>query len=242
MNERPWNVHNRWRWLELTRDQFGEWPDCPYCDAPFIWYSGEVDHIEAVAAGGTNAPWNLIVCCRPCNRSKHDAPLEVWQRRTGRYPRGYLMTRQRCDALLLRIERTDEADQALELLQEIEPDRRESLIAERIKLEALYRQKHRRGVLRDSLVVPIRMTAVCDLWGGLLPADWDIRPDGRKSRTTKHRDVLHPVKKKRRPNKKANTTNTGKPTRLGPAKSRDWDKWRDAEDEWFAALDKEAAG
>jgi len=51
---------------------------CTYCDdtnGPF-----EIDHILAVANGGSNDPENLCVACAPCNRSKGAKPLEEWRR------------------------------------------------------------------------------------------------------------------------------------------------------------------
>jgi 5-methylcytosine-specific restriction endonuclease McrA len=32
----------------------------------------EVDHVIAVARGGSNAPANLLASCRPCNQLKTD--------------------------------------------------------------------------------------------------------------------------------------------------------------------------
>ena len=49
---------------------------CSYCkteEGPF-----EVDHITAVANGGSNHPDNLCVACKPCNRSKGAKPVEEW--------------------------------------------------------------------------------------------------------------------------------------------------------------------
>lgn len=49
---------------------------CVYCgtrNGPF-----EVDHIVAVANGGTHDPDNLALSCRPCNRSKGAKTLEEW--------------------------------------------------------------------------------------------------------------------------------------------------------------------
>ncbi len=74
-----WSAHPcRW----LSRD----WKDirqsilerdgevCGYCGAtegPF-----EIDHIYPRSKGGNNDPSNLMVACRPCNRSKRDRVLD----------------------------------------------------------------------------------------------------------------------------------------------------------------------
>lgn len=65
-------------WKEVRRlvfDRDGE--QCAYCGTitgPF-----EVDHIKALANGGTNSIDNLTVACRACNRSKNAKPLETWK-------------------------------------------------------------------------------------------------------------------------------------------------------------------
>lgn len=50
--------------------------DCPYCGVELDYKNrtapngAQVDHILAVANGGTNEYHNLHVCCRTCNISK----------------------------------------------------------------------------------------------------------------------------------------------------------------------------
>lgn len=64
------------------RDDF----TCVYCgfnrmNAGEAWGRSnwlEIDHIVAVADGGTNAPENLVVCCMKCNVGKGATPL--WKR------------------------------------------------------------------------------------------------------------------------------------------------------------------
>lgn len=47
---------------------------CAYCGAP----SEEIDHITAVAAGGTGCWTNLTGACRSCNGGKSDRPLLIY--------------------------------------------------------------------------------------------------------------------------------------------------------------------
>lgn len=55
----------------LKRDLF----KCQYCGAPAPEVMLHVDHIEAVARGGTNDLTNLITACEGCNLGKSDKPL-----------------------------------------------------------------------------------------------------------------------------------------------------------------------
>lgn len=51
---------------------------CAYCggeSGPF-----EIDHVVPISRGGGNAPENLAVACRPCNRSKRNLTLSEWGR------------------------------------------------------------------------------------------------------------------------------------------------------------------
>lgn len=48
---------------------------CVYCG---IKSRLSVDHVEPVINGGTNAPDNLLPCCKPCNSSKGAKPVEDW--------------------------------------------------------------------------------------------------------------------------------------------------------------------
>jgi len=54
------------------------WPDCPYCETPFFYTEGELDHIEARSVGGSNELNNLILVCKKCNRSKTNIQLHMW--------------------------------------------------------------------------------------------------------------------------------------------------------------------
>lgn len=63
----------RIRWGILVRDGFA----CRYCGkSPKVHgIALEVDHVKAVADGGTNDEENLVTACDDCNRGKHDQPL-----------------------------------------------------------------------------------------------------------------------------------------------------------------------
>lgn len=61
----------RLRFEIFKRDHF----TCQYCGAQPPDVVLVVDHIEAVAAGGTNDPLNLITACESCNQGKTDKPL-----------------------------------------------------------------------------------------------------------------------------------------------------------------------
>ncbi len=54
------------------------WPDCPYCETPFFYMEGELDHLEAYSAGGSNKLNNLVLVCKECNMRRHDTPLHIW--------------------------------------------------------------------------------------------------------------------------------------------------------------------
>lgn len=59
-----------WQKIRLTilnRDNH----QCAYCGRE----ATEVDHIIAIANGGTNEPSNLVAACKPCNGRKSDKPL-----------------------------------------------------------------------------------------------------------------------------------------------------------------------
>ena len=46
---------------------------CHYCKASLTLVGATVDHIVPIAAGGTNAFYNLVACCWSCNNAKADA-------------------------------------------------------------------------------------------------------------------------------------------------------------------------
>jgi hypothetical protein len=54
------------RYLILRRDGFR----CRYCGAHGSETELHVDHVQPVAAGGTNKPLNLVTACKQCNSGK----------------------------------------------------------------------------------------------------------------------------------------------------------------------------
>lgn len=70
MNRTP--IGQRLRFEIFKRDGFR----CIYCGADANQTLLHVDHVKAVAEGGTNAPENLVTACRDCNGGKSDVPLE----------------------------------------------------------------------------------------------------------------------------------------------------------------------
>lgn len=57
----------------FKRDRF----TCVYCGATPPNVLLHVDHVVAVANGGSNSIDNLVTACQPCNLGKSDKPLEV---------------------------------------------------------------------------------------------------------------------------------------------------------------------
>jgi 5-methylcytosine-specific restriction endonuclease McrA len=47
---------------------------CHYCSAP----ADQIDHVVALANGGTDDVENLVPACKSCNSSKQDKPVELW--------------------------------------------------------------------------------------------------------------------------------------------------------------------
>jgi hypothetical protein len=43
---------------------------CHYCDVMMTFDEAQVDHIQAKARGGTDAPHNLVLACARCNQIK----------------------------------------------------------------------------------------------------------------------------------------------------------------------------
>ena len=60
------------RFEVFKRDSF----KCQYCGAEAPNVLLHIDHINAVANGGTNELMNLITSCMPCNLGKRDVPLD----------------------------------------------------------------------------------------------------------------------------------------------------------------------
>jgi len=67
------NVSKRTRFEIFKRDGFA----CQYCGAHPPSVLLHVDHILALAAGGSNHVDNLVTACEPCNAGKGARPLSV---------------------------------------------------------------------------------------------------------------------------------------------------------------------
>ena len=65
-------ISKKTRFEIFKRDGFS----CRYCGAHPPEAVLEVDHIQAVANGGTNDEDNLVTACLPCNRGKAANPLD----------------------------------------------------------------------------------------------------------------------------------------------------------------------
>jgi hypothetical protein len=63
----------RQRFEIFKRDGFR----CVYCGATPVRTPLHVDHVVAVANGGTNDPANLVTACADCNGGKSSIPLEA---------------------------------------------------------------------------------------------------------------------------------------------------------------------
>lgn len=70
MTRKP--LSKRTRFEIFKRDGF----KCFYCGATPTDSPMHVDHVQAVANGGTNEPHNLITACQSCNGGKSSVPLE----------------------------------------------------------------------------------------------------------------------------------------------------------------------
>jgi hypothetical protein len=45
---------------------------CRYCDRPITFKQMTVDHLYPRGRGGATEVFNLVACCRHCNKEKHD--------------------------------------------------------------------------------------------------------------------------------------------------------------------------
>lgn len=70
--------NHRKKFLSNCFDDDELYLDCPYCEATFFYTEAELDHIESIAAGGTNNKENLLPVCKECNRSKNNKILHAW--------------------------------------------------------------------------------------------------------------------------------------------------------------------
>lgn len=70
MTRRTDSVSAEARIRVMKRDRF----QCTYCGVPGTDAELEIDHIVAVAKGGSNHISNLTTACRACNQRKSDGP------------------------------------------------------------------------------------------------------------------------------------------------------------------------
>lgn len=66
-------LRDGFRCLLCWRDLAGETP-----------WQVTLDHVVAIARGGSNEPSNLYTCCRSCNSSRQDSPIRGDARRSVR--------------------------------------------------------------------------------------------------------------------------------------------------------------
>lgn len=65
-------LSKRVRFEIFKRDGF----KCRYCGVTAVGEQLTVDHVVAVANGGTDAPENLVTCCASCNGGKSAVPID----------------------------------------------------------------------------------------------------------------------------------------------------------------------
>lgn len=51
---------------------------CAYCASRITQQTAQVDHIVAIALGGSHTTANLVPCCRSCNAKKRDRTFSEW--------------------------------------------------------------------------------------------------------------------------------------------------------------------
>jgi hypothetical protein len=66
------SVSKKLRFEIMKRDGFA----CRYCGATAVSTVLEVDHVLALANGGSNEPDNLVTACKDCNSGKSDRSLD----------------------------------------------------------------------------------------------------------------------------------------------------------------------
>lgn len=78
MPSKPRQRGDCWAVKREVFNEFGEWPDCPYCEEPFHVTDGQVDHIHSASAGGGNSRSNTVLVCYTCNQRRSNSPLVRW--------------------------------------------------------------------------------------------------------------------------------------------------------------------
>jgi 5-methylcytosine-specific restriction endonuclease McrA len=54
---------------------------CAYCGVKLSTYTATIDHVIPLSRGGTDFKWNLVWCCKRCNKSKGSKLLSEWEGR-----------------------------------------------------------------------------------------------------------------------------------------------------------------
>lgn len=62
----------------VVRELFASVRDCPYCGAGLKGGAHTLDHLDPLAKGGLHGLSNVLVVCKPCNRTKRDRLWEEW--------------------------------------------------------------------------------------------------------------------------------------------------------------------
>ena len=66
--------------MAALREENG-FPTRPYCDTPFYYMDGHIDHIRPHSDGGKSSRKNLILVCKSCNKEKRDLGFMQWIRK-----------------------------------------------------------------------------------------------------------------------------------------------------------------
>lgn len=91
--------------VEFIRKELGD--TCRYCSDP-LKGGGEVDHLTAVARGGTSSRCNLTLACMPCNRAKLSKTLDEfleWRIERSLPVREYVPSYERPDTATTSVQR-----------------------------------------------------------------------------------------------------------------------------------------
>lgn len=88
-----------WKKVQLEECQNGH---CAWCNKPIQAKEAEVDHVLPLIFFGKNEPWNMVVCCKECNKTKA-ADVSGWNEAGDRLignKKPSWIKKNRCDALI----------------------------------------------------------------------------------------------------------------------------------------------